>query len=54
VVDRFWRDLGYAAGAPVSRIVADVLGFGAASHLVAASTLASGLVVAAMMGRRTS
>jgi MFS family permease len=51
-VYRFWRDLGYAVGALVSGIVADALGFAAAIHLVAALTLVSGLVVAAMMGRR--
>jgi MFS family permease len=53
-VYRFWRDLGYAIGALVSGIVADAMGFEAAIHLVAALTLASGLVVAAMMDRRTS
>jgi MFS family permease len=53
-VYRFWRDLGYAVGALVSGIVADALGFEAAIHLVAALTLVSGLVVAALMGRRTS
>ena len=53
-VYRFWRDLGYAVGALLSGLVADALGFEAAIHLVAALTLASGLVVAAMMGRRTS
>jgi MFS family permease len=52
-VYRFWRDLGYAVGALVSGIVADALGFEAAIHLVAALTLASGLVVAAVMGRRS-
>jgi MFS family permease len=52
-VYRFWRDLGYAIGALVSGLVADALGFAAAIHLVAALTLASGLVVAALMGRRT-
>jgi MFS family permease len=52
-VYRFWRDLGYAVGALVSGLVADALGFAAAIHLVAALTLASGLVVAALMGRRT-
>jgi len=51
-VYRFWRDLGYAVGALVSGIVADALGFEAAIHLVAALTLASGLVVAALMRRR--
>jgi MFS family permease len=50
-VYRFWRDLGYAVGALVSGLVADAVGFGAAIHLVAALTLASGLVVAAWMGR---
>jgi MFS family permease len=55
-VYRFWRDLGYAVGALVSGVVADVLGFEAAIHLVAAVTLASGIVVAWVMkeeGRRT-
>jgi MFS family permease len=51
-VYRFWRDLGYAVGALVSGLVADALGFAAAIHLVAALTLASGLVVAGLMGRR--
>jgi MFS family permease len=51
-VYRFWRDLGYAVGALVSGIVADALGFEAAIHLVAGLTLASGLVVAMMMGKR--
>jgi MFS family permease len=55
-VYRFWRDLGYAVGALVSGVVADVLGFEAAIHLVAAVTLASGVVVAWVMkeeGQRT-
>jgi MFS family permease len=55
-VYRFWRDLGYAVGALVSGVVADVLGFEAAIHLVAAVTLASGVVVARVMkeeGQRT-
>ena len=55
-VYRFWRDLGYAVGALVSGVVADVLGFEAAIHLVGAVTLASGVVVARVMkeeGRRT-
>ncbi len=51
-VYRFWRDLGYAVGALVSGLVADAVGFAAAIHLVAALTLASGLVVAGLMGRR--
>ena len=52
-VYRFWRDLGYAIGALVSGLVADMLGFEAAIHLVAALTLVSGLVVAGVMQRRT-
>ena len=45
-VYRFWRDLGYAIGALLSGMVADLVGLGAAIHLVAALTLGSGLVVA--------
>jgi len=45
-VYRFWRDLGYAVGALISGVVADLFGFGAAIHLVAGLTLLSGLVVA--------
>ena len=48
---RFWRDLGYAVGALLSGAVADLVGLGAAIHLVAALTFASGLVVAAVMRR---
>ena len=50
-VYRFWRDLGYAVGALLSGVVADLVGFGAAIHLVAALTLVSGLVVARVMER---
>src|SRR5262249_22694357 len=50
-VYRFWRDLGYAVGALLSGVVADVVGLEAAIHLVAALTLASGLVVVLTMGR---
>ncbi len=50
-VYRFWRDLGYAVGALLSGVVADLVGFGAAIHLVAGLTLVSGLVVARVMGR---
>ena len=49
-VYRFWRDLGYALGALLSGLVADLVGLEAAIHLVAALTLASGLVVARLMG----
>ena len=50
-VYRFWRDLGYAVGALLSGVVADVVGLEAAIHLVAALTLGSGLVVIRTMGR---
>jgi MFS family permease len=45
-VYRLWRDLGYAAGAVLAGLVADVLGVNAAIAVVAAVTLASGIVVA--------
>ena len=48
-VYRFWRDLGYAVGALLSGLIADAIGLGAAIHVVAVLTLASGLVVAATM-----
>jgi MFS family permease len=48
-VYRFWRDLGYAVGALLSGAVADLVGLGAAIHLVAALTLVSGVVVARAM-----
>jgi MFS family permease len=48
-VYRFWRDLGYAIGALLSGLVADLVGLGAAIHLVAALTLASGVIVARAM-----
>jgi MFS family permease len=48
-VYRFWRDLGYAVGALLSGVVADLVGLGAAIHLVAALTFVSGAVVAWLM-----
>src|SRR5437879_13203541 len=48
-VYRFWRDLGYAVGALLSGVVADLFGFAAAIHVVAALTLASGIVGARVM-----
>jgi MFS family permease len=48
-VYRFWRDLGYAVGALLSGLIADVVGIGAAIHVVAALTLLSGGVVGAAM-----
>jgi MFS family permease len=50
-VYRFWRDLGYAVGALLSGLVADLVGLEAAIHLVAVLTLASGIVVARAMRR---
>jgi MFS family permease len=48
-VYRFWRDLGFAAGALLAGVVADRLGLGAAIWLVAAITALSGLIVALRM-----
>ncbi len=48
-VYRFWRDLGYAVGALLAGAIADLLGMGAAIHVVAALTLLSGLIVAIRM-----
>jgi MFS family permease len=48
-VYRLWRDLGYAAGAVVTGIVADALGLPAAMWLVAAITCGSGVIVAIRM-----
>lgn len=45
-VYRFWRDVGYAAGALLAGRVADWLGFDWAIGLVAGLTFASGLIVA--------
>jgi MFS family permease len=42
---RLWRDSGYAVGALIAGIVADAFGLTAAVWVVAALTLASGLVV---------
>jgi len=46
---RLWRDLGYAVGALVAGITADLLGIRAAIWLVAAITATSGVVVAIRM-----
>lgn len=48
-VYRFWRGPGYAVGALLSGLIADAIDLGAAIHVVAALTLASGLMVSAMM-----
>jgi len=48
-VYRFWRDLGYAIGALISGIIADLLGMRTAIQLVAVLTFLSGLHVAFRM-----
>ena len=48
-VYRLWRDLGYAAGALIAGVTADLLGIGVSIWLIAALTFASGLVVATRM-----
>ena len=45
-VYRFWRDFGFVAGALLSGLVADTLGYGPAIVIVAALTAASGVAVA--------
>jgi MFS family permease len=50
---RFWRDMGYAAGALIAGGVADALGYGGAIAIVAALTAASGLWVLVDMPART-
>jgi predicted MFS family arabinose efflux permease len=42
----FWRDLGYAIGAVITGITADLLGLSGALWIVAALTFISGLIVA--------
>lgn len=51
-VYRFWRDMGYVAGALIAGVVADGLGFGGAVAVVAGLTAASGLWVALDMPAR--
>jgi MFS family permease len=60
-VYRFWRDMGFVAGALLAGIVADTLGTSEAIAIVAALTAASGLWVAATpwkaplgVGKRTT
>jgi MFS family permease len=48
-VYRFWRDLGYAIGALISGIIADLLGMRAAIQVVGVLTLLSSLHVAIRM-----
>lgn len=48
-VYRLWRDLGYAVGALLAGLTADAFGLNAAMWVVAALTLASGVVAATRM-----
>jgi MFS family permease len=48
-VYRFWRDLGYAVGAFISGVTADLLGMRAAIEVVAILTFLSGIQVALRM-----
>ena len=48
-VYRFWRDIGYAAGAIVGGIAADLWGLRAAIWVAAAITVVSGIIVAVRM-----
>ena len=50
-VYRFWRDAGAMAGALSAGALADLFGFGVAIQAVAALTVASGIVAAAMVGK---
>ena len=48
-VYRLWRDGGFAVGAVLAGVVADLWGIGAAVWTVAALTAASGVLVAVRM-----
>jgi len=48
-VYRLWRDLGYAIGAVLAGVVADLAGLDASLWLIAALTFASGVVVRVRM-----
>src|SRR5207344_645848 len=48
-VYRFWRDLGYAIGAVVAGVTADLLGLSGALWVVAGLTFISGVIVAFRM-----
>jgi len=48
-VYRFWRDLGYAIGAVIAGVTADLLGLSGALWVVAGLTFVSGLIVASRM-----
>ena len=49
---RFWRDLGYPAGALLAGIISGLFGLASAVFVAAALTFTSGFVAAMFMGRR--
>jgi hypothetical protein len=51
-VYRFWRDLGYAIGALLAGVIADLVGIGWAIGVVGGLTLLSGVVTAVLMVER--
>jgi predicted MFS family arabinose efflux permease len=51
-VYRLWRDIGYAFGAVLAGVTADLLGLRSAIWVVAGMTLLSGLVVAIRMNEK--
>jgi len=53
-VYRFWRDLGYAAGAVIAGVSADIFGVPTAMWLIAGLTFTSGIVAAARMSETLS
>jgi hypothetical protein len=48
-VYRFWRDLGYAIGALLAGVIADLVGIGWAIGVVGGLTLLSGIITAVVM-----
>lgn len=48
-VYRLWRDLGYALGALIAGVIADLFGLSEAALLVAGLTFVSGVVVSIRM-----
>jgi MFS family permease len=53
-VYRLWRDLGYAVGAILAGVVADLLGITAALYVIAALTFTSGIVVQLRMRKENT
>jgi MFS family permease len=53
-VYRFWRDLGYAVGAVIAGLAADLMGLSSAMWIVAGLTFISGLIVASRMAETIS